>query len=218
MRAVGAMYVRDPHTMGRCAWPADRVPEDVECGSRDVDVSSSDVAVAGAGAGSAVEVQPAVQTGAPKEETARAFTYTSTASRMRMCHIYTCNRPANQVLPDALFRDVQLEVPMAWQGATTRLATGAWSGSFAGHLCVRMGAYAMWRGAGPYFTYLAGDRAENKGSDAVPWADVPACVARARELMQRTCEVVLAQVTILGWHSTGSRKVRTSVPVRFFTL
>ena len=39
-------------------------------------------------------------------------------------HFFTCNRPALQKPANHLFLDIQRRVPMAWQGAKTKLAAG----------------------------------------------------------------------------------------------
>lgn len=101
-RAVGAMYVRHPHGMGLSAHPSDRIPDGVECTIEDLHPE-----------------------GATNGQTLRLFTYTPVGSESgRLSHVYTCNRPALQAVPNELFRDFQLEVPLAWQEAKTRLATG----------------------------------------------------------------------------------------------
>ncbi|KAF7793518.1 hypothetical protein EIP86_004632 [Pleurotus ostreatoroseus] len=167
-RAVGAQYVRDPHGMDLSAHPADRIPEGVECDIESLDSGPSQ---------SADDCQ-----------LARVFTYSVSGSdAVKLVHLYTCNRPGLQTLPNSLFTEFQLNVPLAWQEAKTRLATG------------------------PYFTYLAGD--DRTGSPSIPWSSVPECITRARKLIDVSCRRAskdehfsIGDMAVLAWHSTGSRK------------
>ena len=66
---------------------------------------------------------------------------------------------------------------------------------------------------GPYYSYLAGT-GHPADAPAIPWEQVPECVTTIRNKMQ---DVVMhegglksfqvKQMTILGWHAAGSRKV-----------
>lgn len=53
----------------------------------------------------------------------RTFLYTIDEG-VEIKHVFTCNRPALQTGADHLFREIQRRVPMAWQGAKTKLAAG----------------------------------------------------------------------------------------------
>lgn len=105
LRAVGAMYVRDPHGMGLSSHPADKTPEGIDCTVEDL-------------------VPPSLE-GMTTTQAARVFTYTVAGSdQVKIRHVFTCNRPGLQAIPNELFRAFQLEVPLAWQEAKTRLAAG----------------------------------------------------------------------------------------------
>ena len=54
----------------------------------------------------------------------QTFIYTIGES-IEIKHVFTCNRPSVQEHGNRLFRDIQIHVPMTWQGAKTRLASGA---------------------------------------------------------------------------------------------
>lgn len=77
---------------------------------------------------------------------------------------------------------------------------------------------------GPYFTYLAGGGHEGAAPSAT-WSTVPPCVKQAREMIEHLAvknagfEVFkVDQMTILGWHSPGSRKVCTVIDLTGITL
>ena len=89
--------------MGLSSHPADRIPEGVRCTIEDNISSDENV---------------------DSRNAARSFTYSpSDMEAVRICHIYTCNRSAMQALPNELFRDIQLQVPLELQ-ANTQLTAG----------------------------------------------------------------------------------------------
>lgn len=95
MLPVDAMYVRDPHKMTPDATPVDTYPERVSC--------------------SVIEGEKGGM---------RTFVY-SFGDTAAIKHVFTCNRPAMQKQANQLFLDMQVHVPLTWQGAKTKLAAGA---------------------------------------------------------------------------------------------
>lgn len=172
------------------AHPADRIPEGVECDVANLGPQSAESSDAG-------------------RQLARVFTYSVAGSdTAKLVHVYTCNRPAPQAIPNDLFRDFQLHVPLTWQEAKTQFAVGM-STPLSIQCIVTNGA------AGPYFTYLAGDG--HKGGCGIPWSSVPECVTRTRELMVTSCRraskdehLSINEMTIIAWQSSGTRKVSAS--------
>ena len=94
MLPVDVLYVRDPHKMTPDGTPTDTYPESVSCQVLDGEKGGL-----------------------------RTFVYTI-AESIEIRHVYTCNRPAMQEVANKLFINMQVDAPMAWQGARTRLAMG----------------------------------------------------------------------------------------------
>jgi hypothetical protein len=94
MLPVDVLYVRDPHKMTPDTTPLDTYPESVSC-----------------------------QVLNGEKGSVRTFVYTVGES-IEIKHVFTCNRPHVQEPANQLFIDMQLHVPMAWQGAKTKLASG----------------------------------------------------------------------------------------------
>ncbi|EKM50059.1 uncharacterized protein PHACADRAFT_264561 [Phanerochaete carnosa HHB-10118-sp] len=169
MIPVDAQYVRDPHKMTPDATPLDRYPETVT------------VNVLGGEKGGL-----------------RTFVY-AIGDSVEIKHVFTCNRTKMQQAADRLFLDFQMEVPMTWQGAKTKVATG------------------------PYFTCLVGVGHEGH-PPSIGWTSIPPSVKLAREVIETWATKHAAeenfridQLTILGWHKTGSRK-GTALPNRGRTI
>lgn len=95
MLPVDAMYVRDPHKTTPDSTPVDTYPESVSRHIIDGDRGGT-----------------------------RTFVYVIDGP-IEIKHVFTCNRPAMQKQANRLFLEMQRHVPMAWQGAKTKLATGA---------------------------------------------------------------------------------------------
>ena len=94
MLPVDVLYVRDPHKTTPDTTPTDTYPEGVVCQVLDGEKGSM-----------------------------RTFVYTI-GEAVELRHVFTCNRPTVQQPASRLFIDMQLHVPMVWQGAKTKLATG----------------------------------------------------------------------------------------------
>ncbi|KIP07421.1 hypothetical protein PHLGIDRAFT_420395 [Phlebiopsis gigantea 11061_1 CR5-6] len=163
---VEALYVRDPHKTTPDTTPVDTYPASVSC--RVLDAGRNVV---------------------------RTFLYTIDEG-VEIKHVFTCNRPALQTGADHLFREIQRRVPMAWQGAKTKLA------------------------AGPYYTYLAGPGNETP-PNVVAWANTPRCLQDARKMIELYARDRVGDLnfraetlTVLGWTSPGTRKSPTPLPAK----
>ena len=97
MLPVDSLYVRDPHKMTPDTTPVDTYPENVTVNVIDGEKGG-----------------------------VRTFVY-SIGDVAEIKHIFTCNRTRMQVPANKLFRDFQIEVPLIWQGAKTKVATGVLS-------------------------------------------------------------------------------------------
>ena len=118
------MFVRDPHGMSVCSHPADRIPEGVEC---TIEQATATQTAAESSSSSPPPQSSTNDTHTSTNATARIFTYSppsSSTAKFKIRHVFTCNRPALQALPNEWFRDVQLNVPMGWQQSSTKLAAG----------------------------------------------------------------------------------------------
>ncbi|GJE93213.1 Zn(II)2Cys6 transcription factor [Phanerochaete sordida] len=166
---VDALYVRDPHKMTPDATPVDTYPENVT-----------------------------VSTHEGEKGGVRTFVY-SIGDSTKIKHIFTCNRAKTQVAANKLFIDIQMEVPLVWQGAKTKIASG------------------------PYFACLIGVGHEGH-PPSIGWTQVPPTVKLAREIMETWAmkyaqeeHFRIDQLTIIAWHVAGSRK-GTVLPNRGRTI
>ena len=154
----------------------------------------------------------------PAPDDLRVFSYTlpppsssAGGSRMLVHHVFTRNRTAAQAEPSALFTTLQtdIELPAERQPALGRGAIRAGPSAFRAR-----------------FEAATVDAAEPYKAGAGPrqgqWpADTPACVLRARELMQRRArlgggdgngngagvDVSIDYIDVEAWRSKGNKKV-----------
>lgn len=100
-------------------------------------------------------------------------------------HLFTCNAESLQEDPNRLFRDIQVDVELAWRAGQVM---------------------------GSCYTYVAGSSFVG-GHIACPWTEVPDCITKARLLMQNRCSALgnfvvsaINNLQIHAWMKPGSKK------------
>ncbi|KAJ3530412.1 hypothetical protein NM688_g7713 [Phlebia brevispora] len=128
--------------------------------------------------------------GAEQDQAFNILTYSPMSTdSVKVAHISTCNWATLQKVPDELFKDFQMQVPLAPQETKNRQRSTR------------------------YYTYLSGEK--DTMNAAVPWSLVPSCVTRAKEYMEAHCRQAFQDngfavgfLTTLAWYSKGSEKSR----------
>ncbi|THH28370.1 hypothetical protein EUX98_g5813 [Antrodiella citrinella] len=123
-------------------------------------------------------------------------------------HLFTGNEPSLQDEPSKVWMDLQKgDIPLKWQSVDMPLA------------------------AGPYYTYFIRPTKPTPCSDETPglssplsntsvWDDAPACIARARLLLQAILQdhwagsFLVDEITVLAWLGVGNRKSPTPLPAK----